>query len=140
MIAALSVSPRRRRVGLYFSLRANTNVRSGWVEVFLRQLRRHLRGPICLVWDRLPSHRARSVRAFLETRARFHAAFLPAYAPELNPVEAFWSYLKTNPLANLSAENAQVLVSLARRQARLLRSRQELLKSLIRWSPLHVLG
>src|SRR5262249_56141343 len=35
MIAALTLSPRRRRVGLYFSLGANANVTTAWLIPFL---------------------------------------------------------------------------------------------------------
>jgi transposase len=136
MIAALSISPKRRRVGLYFSLRPNANVTTSWVVVFLRELARHLRGPVILIWDRLPSHRARGVLKFLERRRRIHSVLLPPYAPELNPVEGFWSYFKQNPLANLSPEDAKALASIARRHAQALRGRTDLLRSLIQWSPL----
>ena len=46
MIAALTVSPRRYRVGLYFSLLPNENVITPHVLSFLRDLRRQLGSPI----------------------------------------------------------------------------------------------
>lgn len=133
IIAAPSVSPRRRRVGLYFSLRANANVTTSWLKAFLRDLASHLRHPLLIVWDRLPGHRARSVQVYLDRRRRLHAALLPPYAPELNPVETFWAYLKQNPLANLAAP---ALAHTARRQARRLQHRQDLLRAFIGSTPL----
>lgn len=131
-IAAISISPRRRRVGLYFSLGANLNVEAHWIVGFLRDLARHIRNPIILVWDRLPSHRGAVVSHFLARQARIRVELLPAYAPELNPVEGIWSYLKLNPLANLAALDASELVRLVGRQARWLTRRKDLLRSFIR--------
>lgn len=64
IVAALSVSPQRGRVGLYVSLRPNANVTPSWLIAFLGDLARQLRNPLLIVWDRLPGHRARSVRPF----------------------------------------------------------------------------
>jgi transposase len=138
IIAALSVSPQRRRVGLYFSLYPNANVTMAAVVAFLRELARHLQHAIILIWDRLPAHRGRTIRRFLARRKRCRAVFLPPYAPELNPVERLWSYLKTNPLANLAAPDAEPLSRLAHRQARKVQQRQALLRSFIRSTPLAV--
>ena len=65
IIAALTLSPRRHRPGLYFSLRADENVTTTWLVPFLRALTRHLRGAFLVVWDRLPGHRARVVTDYL---------------------------------------------------------------------------
>jgi len=61
---------------------------------------------------------------------------LPAYAPELNPVEYVWCYLKYNPLANLAPESLEELVTVSRFYSRRLQHNQELLKSLLMHSPL----
>jgi transposase len=45
-------------------------------------------------WDRLPGHRAHVVTEYLHRRHR-HVVLLPPYAPELNPVEILWAYLKS---------------------------------------------
>ena len=52
---------------------------------------------------RLPAHRSAAMQRWLTTqRARLVVKWLPAYAPDLNPVEGLWSYLKTVELANLT--------------------------------------
>jgi transposase len=135
-IAALTVSPRWRRVGLYFSLLPDENVTVGELIAFLKQLRRHLRNPILLIWDRLPQHLARTLADFTFRSRGLHVELLPPYAPELNPVEAVWSYLKLNPLANLVPSDIHELTALARRHMRKIGRRQELLCSLLRNSPL----
>jgi transposase len=52
--------------------------------------------------DGLPSHRSTAMREWLNTqRSWLVVQRLPAYAPELNPVEGLWSSLKAVELANL---------------------------------------
>lgn len=72
------------------SLRAPDVVR------FLRHLLRHIPGKLLVIWDRAPIHRAQAVKDFLAQggTARLHLAQLPAYAPDLNPDEGIWQYLK----------------------------------------------
>ncbi len=82
MVAVLSVSPRRRRVGLYWALHPNANINALLLVDFLTSLVRHFRGPLMLVWDRLATHRARSVQEFLRRHPRVRSVALPAYAPE----------------------------------------------------------
>jgi len=135
MIAALTISPRRRKMGLYFRLLPNENVVTAVVLRFVRQLRRQLGTPLVVVWDRLNAHRC----AWRELRRRgrsIHAVFLPPYAPELNPVEVFWSYLKMNPLANWPAVDADQLCRRATRHARQIADDQGLLRSFLKATPL----
>lgn len=135
-IAALSLSPQRRRAGLYFSLRPNANLTTVWLRAFLCDLLRHLRNPVVLVWDRLPVHRAHALQEFFLRRRRLHPVLLPPYAPELNPVETLWAYLKQNPLANLAAPDALSLAKIAHRHARRVQSTHPLLHSFFRSTPL----
>jgi len=56
-----------------------------------------------LLWDGLPAHRRRAVRAWLaRQRSWLVVERLPPDAPELNPVEGLWSSLKAVELANLT--------------------------------------
>ena len=55
---------------------------------FLQALVRHLDAPLLVVWDRLPAHRSGLVQEFIRySEGRLETAYLPAYAPELDPVE-----------------------------------------------------
>jgi transposase len=68
---------------------------------FLHHLVKQISQPILLVWDRLPAHRSRLVQDYLMTLdGRMEAFYLPAYAPELNPVEYVWAHLKQHELPN----------------------------------------
>lgn len=111
-IGALSISPRRRRLGFLWRLHRQS-IKQPEALDFLRQLLRHLRGSVVLIWDRLPVHRAAGIRRFLAKHPRLHIEFLPPYAPELNPVEYAWSWLKMNPLANRCAQDIDDLTDAA---------------------------
>src|ERR687893_1486121 len=61
-------------------------VSSRTVILALRHFRRQIGTPVLVVWDRLNAHRAGRTAAFLAAHPRdFAVAYLPAYAPELNP-------------------------------------------------------
>ena len=62
-----------------------------------------LDAPIVLVWDNLNVHKVPELKQFIEDHADWLTVFyLPAYAPELNPVEGVWSHLKGS-LVNFAA-------------------------------------
>ncbi len=85
-ISALTVAPRRRRFGLYWALYRH-NIRSAEVLRFLQALRRHLPHGFTLIWDQHRPHRATGVATWLGKHCRIVVEWLPAYAPDLNPVE-----------------------------------------------------
>ena len=73
------------------------------VVQFLRHLLEQIPGPLLVVWDGIAPHRSRVVQEFLAAGAaqRLWLEQLPGYAPELNPDEGIWSYLKHVELRNL---------------------------------------
>ena len=96
-IGALIVSPRRRQLTLALALYPRQNIRGPQVRRFLQHLGRHVRGPVVLVWDRGLTHKHRVVTAWLVAHRRWHLAWLPPYAPELNPVELLWALPEVRP-------------------------------------------
>ena len=75
------------------------SIRSAQLIRFLAALKRYRRRPVILLWDRLPAHRSRLTRAALEgQRSWLTVEWLPAYAPELNPVEQLWAHLDATAL------------------------------------------
>lgn len=135
-MATLVVSPQRDRVRLYFRLHPNANINAASVLEFLQHLSRHLPGPVILLWDRFLAHRARIVQAYIAKKAGWHSEFLPPYAPELNPVENAWNYLKTISLANQALFDLATLTKTAKRHGHALQRRQQLLASFIKHTPL----
>lgn len=100
VIGALSVSPAAHRLGLYFSTLADGYFTAESVAAFLRGLLKHLRGKVVVVWDGGGNHRGPAIRELLRRNRRLTLERLPAYAPDLNPVETVWSWLKYGQLAN----------------------------------------
>jgi transposase len=92
-IGAVTLSPRRKRINLFWQF-YDGNVRRPEFVSFLRHLRRTLKTPLVVVKDRLNVH-CSAIRLLRDERARwFDPELLPAYAPDLNPVEAVWSCAK----------------------------------------------
>ncbi len=73
------------------------------VVAFLRILLRKIPGKILIIWDGSPIHRAQPIKDFLKRGAarRLWLEQLPGYAPDLNPDEGIWNYLKRVELANM---------------------------------------
>ena len=79
---------------------------------------------------RLPAHRSRLVQHWVAgQRARLELERLPAYAPELNPVEYLWGYWKQHELPNFCPKNFAELSHHARRALRRMRGRSSLVRS-----------
>jgi transposase len=135
-VAGLVVSAARDRVQLYFRFHPGRNLRTAEAVEFLRILHRHLRGPLIVIWDRLHVHRSKRIGALLNATPGLHAEYLPPYAPELNPVEYLWSFLKLHPLANFPLFRFDEISTTARIHARALQRNEGLLRSFVDHSPL----
>jgi transposase len=70
---------------------------------FLKHLLRHVGRRLMVLWDGSPIHRRREVKDFLagDEGRRVRAERLPAYAPDLNPLDAsIWNRLKNVEMRN----------------------------------------
>jgi transposase len=69
---------------------------------------------VTLVWDNLPAHHSLAMQAWLaDQRAWLEVEYLPAYAPDLNPVEGLWANLKDVELANRACLSLEELAAAA---------------------------
>lgn len=109
VIGGLSVSPHAQRLGFYFATEPDGFYTAERVVEFLRELLKHLRGKVVVVWDRGGNHKGAVLRKFLARNHRLQLEFLPPWAPELNPIEAVWSWLKYGQLANFAPEGTEHL-------------------------------
>jgi transposase len=100
LTAALTLSPRRHRLGLYWRSYPRDFVNSQRAADFLRYLLRMLPGKLVVVWDGGPMHRGEPIRELLRRTKRITLERLPPYAPELNPVEFLWNHVKYGALPN----------------------------------------
>lgn len=90
-------------------------IRSPQIVQFLRALRQHLKQRLLIVWDGLRAHRSRRVAQYVAgTGGDIELAYLPPYAPELNPVEYLWAWLKRHAMANFCPNGFMELKTRAR--------------------------
>jgi transposase len=141
LIGAWSVSPKRRRVDWCCDLQAASFKQEDFVE-FLRGLLRRWREPIVVIWNNLPGHLGHEVRQFENSHQRLHIEHLPKYAPELNPNEYAWGYLKRNLLPRFCPDDLHQLHVETWFQTLRLSGRDQLLRSFLaatklpfRWPP-----
>jgi len=137
VIGTLVISPRRRRVRAYFGLLPDANFDGESILAFLKQLRRALRVPIALIWDRLGAHIGEPVAAWLVRNRRHVSAYLlPPYAPELNPVELIWGHTKSNPLANFAPSQLDELLDQTQLATLAIGDDEPMLRSFLKHCPL----
>ena len=75
-------------------------------QVLLPELRRS-RPDAVLVLDNLRAHKTHAVRGLLD-RSGFTYRYLPAYSPDLNPIEPAWAKLKTE-LRRVAARSTEAV-------------------------------
>jgi transposase len=98
VISGISVSPRQHRLGLYYLLFYD-NIGQQELCIFLRELLRHLRGPLVVLLDNSSTHKGEPIEQLLGQHRRLRIEHFPSYAPQLNPDEGVWSLAKRE-LAN----------------------------------------
>ena len=89
---------------------------------------RHLPKKMLVIWDGVPTHRSRLVKTFVaQQNGRIELERLPAYAPELNPVEYLWGYWKQHELPNFCPKTFAELSYHAVRALKRMRCRPRLI-------------
>jgi transposase len=136
---AITVSPKRRSLNLFFHLLPdNTNFTGNSISRFLEHIRRKIRAPLTIIWDSIPIHSAEPVRMFLRHHHDVVLEMIPQYAPELNPADGVWSYVKYGRLANYVPLDLAALRRRVKRELAALKRKPELLLSFIRKSQLAI--
>ena len=101
---------------------------------FLQPIVRQVPGQVLVVWDGASIHRCQAVKHFLAAGAahRLKLLRLPSYAPELNPHEGVWRWLKRVALGNVCGDTlAELQYELRLAMARL-RHRKDVVQACIR--------
>ncbi len=97
---------------------------------FLKHLMRQIPGKLLVIWDGSPIHRGGAVKDFLGSGASYRLQLeqLPGYAPDLNPDEGVWRYLKCVELKNLCCQSlAELRIELRKAKERLRHKRDVIL-------------
>jgi putative transposase len=130
LAALICTKPGERPRLIYRTHRSGRAGRKGFTETgyaaLLDAAHQQLGGPIVLVWDNLNTHTSRAMGELIAARLWLTVCQLPAYAPELNPVEAVWSHLKRS-LANLAKRNLAQLATLVKNRLKRMQYRPGLL-------------
>lgn len=127
MISA--VSPRGQLRFMLTKGRVNAKVFIG----FLKRLMINAPGPIFLIVDGHPTHKAKCVRQFVELqKGKLKLFLLPSYSPELNPDEYVWNDLKNNCLGRKAVTSKDQLRKQVVSHLRRLQKMPGLIKSFFR--------
>ncbi|MGX1541133.1 IS630 family transposase [Streptomyces adustus] len=89
-----------------------------------------VKAPIVLIWDRLNTHVSHTMRELIAERDWLTVFLLPAYSPDLNPVEWVWAHVKRS-LANLAVVALDQLEVLVRNRLKRLQYRPRTLDGFI---------
>lgn len=105
-------------------------------RVFIRFLKRLMHGqrrPVYLIVDGHPSHRAKSVKTYVDgLRGRLKLFFLPPYSPELNPDELVWNDVKNNAVGRSKLDGPHDLHRAVVGRLRFLQKRPDRVRSFFR--------
>ncbi len=107
---------------------------------FLRHLLQVIPAPLLVIWDGGPIHRGQPVKDLLAEVGpdRLRVEQLPAYAPELNPDEGIWHYLKRVELRNACCLSLTQLRAALREAAIRLCQKPQIIQACIRQAGYHV--
>jgi putative transposase len=108
--AAVWLSPRRDRLGLFSRTLDDGYFDSWYMATFLEAMLKDLAGRFVVIWDGVPMHKCDPIRDLMGQFAdRLDLESLPPYAPMLNPIEPLWSWLKWGRLTNLGPRDSHEL-------------------------------
>ena len=105
-------------------------------EVFieaLKDLLKNRKKPIFVIMDGHPVHKSKAVRNYLrEQEDRIQVFLLPPYAPDLNPDELVWNYLRSTGTARSPLKNGESLYERTFIDLELLAQDKKLVRSFFR--------
>ena len=126
--------------GQFISQTHTGSVTQKEIARFLSHVLDWVQGPIMVIWDSARIHNiSNAVAKFLESsygQRVLECIKLPAYAPELNPAELAWRWLKSQGIGNRSPQSLDELKVLWRKAKQKFKKRVDVL-ALIRHA-LHV--
>jgi len=101
-------------------------------DVFIQFLKNLIKGatrPIYLIVDGHPMHKAKKVKAFVEsTLGKLTLFHLPGYAPELNPDELVWNNLKNHALGKIPHSDKEAMMASAKAHMRKLQRNPKIIQ------------
>lgn len=99
----------------------------------LKDLMGNRRKPIFIITDGHPVHKSKKVREFIaSTKGRLSIFILPPYAPDLNPDELVWNYIRQTGTARMPLKKDESLMDRTFIDLELIAQDKELVKSFFR--------
>jgi len=122
----ITMTPVRQKLNFRFTIFEGA-INTLDVILFLRMIHAYYGKQVMIIWDRLSSHL--SARSFFECEHPDWFIFeeLPAYCPELNPVEQCWNTMKNVLMANFVPMNIEHLKEKAMEAAQMINNDPKLL-------------
>ena len=97
---------------------------------FLKEFMKGRASKVYFVVDGHPSHKAQVVKEYVQsTQGRLELHFLPPYAPDLNPDEFVWQYVKTNGVSKKPLKQNESLRERVAQDMAALKKNKKLLRS-----------
>ena len=96
---------------------------------------RQLGGPLVVIWDNLNTHLTAGMRRFIDARQWLTVFQLPAYSPDLNPVEGIWALVR-HTMANTAFADPDHLIASVRTALRQIQHRPQLINGALAGTPL----
>ena len=134
--AALTLSPVRGHVSLYYQTYPNQYVNGAAYARFLRRVACRVPRPMVVVHDQGSMHKGDDLRALCADFPRVDLNLLPPYAPELNPTEGLWNFEKDKELCNFVPRDVRELHDVVDGHLREVRHDQDRLRSFFASTPL----
>jgi transposase len=98
--------------------------------VFLESFMRCQSGKVFLVVDGHPAHKAKHVQRYVQSlQGRLELHFLPPYAPDLNPDEFVWSYMKANGVSKKPLKENESLQKRIEKDLKAVQNNRKLVRS-----------
>ena len=98
--------------------------------VFLEGFMKCQTGKVFLVVDGHPAHKAKLVQGYVQSlKGRLELHFLPPYAPDLNPDEFVWSYMKANGVSKKPLKQNESLQKRIEQDLNAVQRNRELVRS-----------
>lgn len=134
-ITALTFTPSTGEFGQFFQVRRR-NAKASDFLTFLIELKTQIKSKLIVIWDKLSAHR--SIERLFHDCGFGGIEFesLPAYSPELNPVEHVWCTTKWGRLANWVAKDIDDLNDRVTKELRKQARQQSILESHFDWARL----
>ena len=139
VIGAVSISPKRKRLGWHYHLlNDNRNFRGPNVVEFLKSLEREIGNSTTIIWDSIIIHWSDVVAVCMATHPRIVSEFFSPYAPELNPVDRVCFYIKYDRLPNFTPSTMIQLRRSVKRELEIIKVTPRLLRSFIHHAELPI--